>query len=204
MSEITEALQRIEVWLQNHMPNRAAELRPGLTRNEINELVKDLPFNLPDEVYELYQWHDGSVNRFILENYDFLPFINCIWPDEGDNCAVDKITKYRDCVIKLLTSYVNDDISENEVEVQLLLDTERNHYQWMNVGWEELNHIYRCVMHFDIKNGKIWLQQNLTDLNPAEELVEMGIPREDIVLGLQAPYKRQYTDYGVALKFCDY
>ena len=60
------------------MPNRAAELRPGLTRNEINELVKDLPFNLPDEVYELYQWHDGSVNRFILENYDFLPFINCI------------------------------------------------------------------------------------------------------------------------------
>ena len=59
-------------------------------------------------------------------------------------------------------------------------------------------------MHFDIKNGKIWLQQNLTDLNPAEELVEMGIPREDIVLGLQAPYKRQYTDYGVALKFCDY
>jgi len=34
--------------------------------------------------------------------------------------------------------------------------------------------------------------------NPAEELVMMGVPREDIVLGLQAPYKRQYTDYGVA------
>lgn len=111
---------------------------------------------------------------------------------------MDKITKYRDCVIKLLTSYTNDDVSDNEVEVQLILDTERNHYQWMNVGWQELNRIYRCVMHFDIKDGKIWLQQNLTDLNPAEELVEMGIPREDIVLGLQAPYKRQYTDYGVA------
>lgn len=111
---------------------------------------------------------------------------------------MDKITKYRDCVIKLLTSYTNDDVSDNEVEVQLILDTQRDHYQWMNVGWQELNRIYRCVMHFDIKDGKIWLQQNLTDLNPAEELVEMGIPREDIVLGLQAPYKRQYTDYGVA------
>jgi hypothetical protein len=53
-------------------------------------------------------------------------------------------------------------------------------------------------MHFDIKNGKIWLQQNLTDQNPADELVEMGVPREDIVLNLQPPYKRQYTDYGVA------
>lgn len=111
---------------------------------------------------------------------------------------MDKITKYRDCVIKLLTSYVSDDVSDNEVEVQLILDTERNHYQWMNVGWQELNRIYRCVMHFDIKDEKIWLQQNLTEFNPAEELVEMGIPREDIVLGLQAPYKRQYTDYGVA------
>lgn len=89
---------------------------------------------------------------------------------------MDKITKYRDCVIKLLTSYTNDDVSDNEVEVQLILDTERNHYQWMNVGWQELNRIYRCVMHFDIKDGKIWLQQNLTDLNPAEELVKMGIP----------------------------
>jgi len=29
-------------------------------------------------------------------------------------------------------------------------------------------------------------------------LVAMGVPREDIVLGLQPAYKRQYTDYGVA------
>lgn len=72
MSEITEALQRIEVWLQNHMPNRAAELKPGLTRDEIEEQVKDLPFSLPEEVYELYQWHDGSVDRFVFEQYDFL------------------------------------------------------------------------------------------------------------------------------------
>ncbi|MCV3216370.1 hypothetical protein OGM63_23135 [Plectonema radiosum NIES-515] len=26
----------------------------------------------------------------------------------------------------------------------------------------------------------------------------IAVPPEDIVLGLQAPYKRQYTDYGVA------
>lgn len=44
-------------------------------------------------------------------------------------------------------------------------------------------------MHFEIKYGKIWLQQNLRDRNPAEELVEMGVPREDIVLGLQPLYK---------------
>ena len=30
------------------------------------------------------------------------------------------------------------------------------------------------------------------------ELVAMGVPKDDIVLGLQPPYKRPYTDYGVA------
>lgn len=111
---------------------------------------------------------------------------------------MDKIAKYREYIHKLLTCYAKNDVSDDNVEVQLVFDTERDHYQWMNVGWKELNRIYRCVMHFDIKNGKIWLQQNLTDQNPAEELVAMGVPREDIVLGLQPPYKRQYTDYGVA------
>ena len=50
----------------------------------------------------------------------------------------------------------------------------------------------------DIKDGKVWLQQNLIDRNPAEELVDLSVTREDIVLGLHPPYKRPYTDYGIA------
>jgi len=111
---------------------------------------------------------------------------------------MDKVAKYREYVQTLLNQYTEDDLSNDEVEVQLICDTYRDHYQWMNVGWQQFHRIYRCIVHFDIKDGKIWLQQNLTELNPAEDLVEMGVPREDIVLGLQPPYKRQYTDYGVA------
>ncbi|MBC6472186.1 MAG: XisI protein [Hormoscilla sp. GM102CHS1] len=111
---------------------------------------------------------------------------------------MDKIAKYREYIQNLLTRYASNDISDNGVEVQLILDTERDHYQWMNVGWQDLKRVYRCVIHFDIKDGKIWLQQNLTDQNPAEESLAMGVPKEDIVLGLHPPYKRPYTDYGVA------
>lgn len=111
---------------------------------------------------------------------------------------MDKIAKYREYVEILLTNYASNDVSEDEVDIQLIFDRDRDHYQWMNVGWQGLNRIYRSLVHFDIKDGKIWLQQNLTDQNPAEELVRMGVPREDIVLGLQPPYKRQYTEYGVA------
>ncbi len=111
---------------------------------------------------------------------------------------MDKVAQYREYVQRLLSQYAKDDVSDDEVEVQLIFDTERDHYQWMNVGWQQLHRVYRCIVHFDIKDGKIWLQQNLTDQNPAEDLVGMGVPREDIVLGLQPPYKRQYTEYGAA------
>lgn len=111
---------------------------------------------------------------------------------------MDKVTQYRQYVQTLLSQYAGQDSSDDQVEVQLILDPERDHYQWMNIGWQQFNRIYRCILHIDIKDEKIWIQQNLTDQNPAEELIKMGVLREDIVLGLQPPYKRPYTDYGVA------
>jgi len=38
----------------------------------------------------------------------------------------------------------------------------------------------------------------MTEADLAQELVELGVPKEDIVLGLQPLYKRPYTGYGVA------
>jgi XisI protein len=111
---------------------------------------------------------------------------------------MDKVEKYREYVQTLMSRYATADRSEDDVEVQLVMDTVRDHYQWLNVGWKGMKRVHSCFIHIDIKDGKIWLQQNWTEEDPAMELVAMGVPREDIVLGLQPPYKRPYTDYGVA------
>jgi XisI protein len=112
---------------------------------------------------------------------------------------MDKVAKYREYVQELIADRANADTTrKQDVEVQLVMDTVRDHYQWMNVGWEEFKRIYHCFIHLDIKDGKIWIQQNWTEDDLAADLVEMGVPPEDIVLGLQPPFKRPYTDYGVA------
>ena len=49
---------------------------------------------------------------------------------------MDKIAKYREYIQTLLTNYAKDD---EEEELQLIFDTQRDHYQWMNVGWQELS-----------------------------------------------------------------
>ncbi len=108
------------------------------------------------------------------------------------------IEQYRKFVKELLTQYAMGWESDGEVESQLMFDDERDYYQWCRVGWRGMERVHHCVMHFDIKGGKVWLQQNMTDQDPAAKLVEMGVSREDIVLGLQPQSVRPYTDYGVA------
>jgi hypothetical protein len=57
--------------------------------------------------------------------------------------------------------------------------------------------MYGCVLHLDIKNGKIWIQQNGTEIGIADELVKLGVPKEDIVLAFHEPLMRQYTGFAV-------
>lgn len=54
------------------------------------------------------------------------------------------------------------------------------------------------MIHLEIKDGKVWLQRNSTDTDPAETLIELGVERSDIVLGLQPSFKHPFTHYGVA------
>lgn len=107
---------------------------------------------------------------------------------------------YRICIRQLLTNQATQEQNNpnEEIECQLVFDTEHDHYQLLDVGWEDLKRIYHCFIHIDIKDGKIWIQRNMTEADLAEELIEMGVAREDIILGLHPPYKRPFTGYGVA------
>jgi hypothetical protein len=110
---------------------------------------------------------------------------------------MDRLDHYRSCIQSLLEQHGQYKSQAEEIESELLFDPVRDHYQLMRVGWKGLTRVYHTVLHFDIKDGKIWLQQNTTDIDVGKELIEMGIPKEDIVLGLHPTYKRPYTGYGV-------
>ena len=111
---------------------------------------------------------------------------------------MDKLENYRSCIQSLLEKYAQSKPRNGDIENELFFDTIHDRYQLMRVGWNGLERIYYTVLHFDIKDGKIWLQCNATDIDIGRELIEMNIAKEDIVLGLHPPYKRPYTGYGVA------
>ncbi len=111
---------------------------------------------------------------------------------------MDKLETYRQIIQVLLTEYVQTPIANGKIESQTVFDTQQDHYQVMNVGWDGYRRVHGCVLHLDIKNGKIWLQHNATERRIGHELAAMGVAKEDIVLGFQAPYAREYSGFGVA------
>lgn len=85
-----------------------------------------------------------------------------------------------------------------EVETEAIFDRERDRYILLDVGWEKKDRIHGILIHIDIINGKIWIQQDNTDQPVARELLSAGVPKEDIVLAFHRPELRKYTDFAVA------
>jgi len=56
-------------------------------------------------------------------------------------------------------------------------------------------------LHFDIINGKIWVQQNGTEWEVGEMLEAHGVPKHDIVAGFLPPELRGYSGYAVGARF---
>ncbi|MEH1778305.1 MAG: XisI protein [Nostoc sp.] len=71
-----------------------------------------------------------------------------------------KLDQYREYIQNLLTKYGSYKPSEEDVEIQLIFDTVRDHYQILEIGWDGYDRIYNCVIHLDIKDEKIWIQHN--------------------------------------------
>ena len=107
------------------------------------------------------------------------------------------LTKYSEIVQQLLEDYAALSGDDKRVATELIFDTVRDSYQLVHVGWHDDRRIHGCILHLDIRHGKIWLQHNGTENDIAAELVEMGVSKSDIVIGFHSPFKRQFTEYAV-------
>jgi hypothetical protein len=107
------------------------------------------------------------------------------------------IETYRACIQKLLIDHSQIGGGDPNVEMQVIFDVERDHYQLVQVGWLNDRRIYGCILHLDIKDGKIWIQHNGTEFNVADELISLCVLKQDIVLGFHSPSKRRFSEFAV-------
>ena len=110
---------------------------------------------------------------------------------------MEDVNHYRQLVQSVLEDYSKVDFNNPDLETETVFDTQRDHYQVVHVGWSNKRRVYGCVLHLDIKDGKIWIQHDGTEGGIANELLGRGVPKHDIVLGFHSPFKRQFTEFAV-------
>ncbi|MEK7253317.1 MAG: XisI protein [Bacteroidota bacterium] len=93
------------------------------------------------------------------------------------------VKKYEKALLTLLEDYARiKPVNWKSAQNQVIADRQNHHYQLVRFGWQDNHHVHYAVFHFDIINGKVWIQQNRTDMPIVDELEELGIPEKDIVV----------------------
>jgi hypothetical protein len=111
---------------------------------------------------------------------------------------MDCVGAYRNIIKQLLMTYAQFKPSYGEIDTEVIFDEARDHYELLHVGWKGVTRVHGSVIHVDIRQGKVWIQHDGTESGIAEELVELGIPRDRIVLAFHPPEIRQHTRFAVA------
>ena len=109
----------------------------------------------------------------------------------------NKLENYRAYIQQLLEEYANLGTPDPDVDRETIFDTKRDHYQLVYVGWRNQRRIYGPVLHLDIMDNKIWIQQDGTEVGIANELVELGVPKQDIILGFDPPNVRKLSEFAI-------
>jgi hypothetical protein len=108
-----------------------------------------------------------------------------------------RVEQYREILCRLIDEYARYKPSHGQIEVEAVVDRERDHYEVMHVGWDGPRRVHGSVVHLDIIGGKVWVQYDGTNRPVVEELLAAGVPREEIVLAFHPVNVRPLTGFAV-------
>ena len=100
---------------------------------------------------------------------------------------MDKILNFQNFIIKALTVFCEKGPKNKSYKYQTILDKENHHYLVQSIGWKNGIRVYKVLIHFDIIDNKIWVQENRTEEDFQNELQEFQILKEDIIIGYLEP-----------------
>jgi hypothetical protein len=108
------------------------------------------------------------------------------------------VERYRQIVERVLREYARIPYSFGEIQRQVSVDRDGDHFLLMAVGWNDYRREHGCIIHIDIIDGKLWIQRDGSEEGIARDLEAAGVPKEDIVLAFKPPEIRKHTGYAVA------
>ena len=97
---------------------------------------------------------------------------------------MDKLENYRQIIQKTVTDHAQYIPSHGQIKSIPIIDTKHDNYLLMDIGWNNDNRIHNVIFHLRIDEGKVWIEWDGIETGIAQDLIDAGIPKGDIVLAL--------------------
>lgn len=111
------------------------------------------------------------------------------------DCQLDS---YRQIIKQIVLQHAEYTPSHGAIETQPVFDEAHDNYLLLDIGWDRTGRVHSVLLHLQIKNNKVWVEVDGTEEGIAHELVEAGIPKENIILGFYRPQRRSLTEFAIA------
>ncbi|ALF53055.1 MULTISPECIES: XisI protein [Nostoc] len=119
---------------------------------------------------------------------------------------MDTLEQYRQLIRNILIEHTKTPFSTGDIQFETVFDSEQDRYLVMILGREPAydfsptvtRRVHGCLIHVDIIDGKIWIQRDGTEDGVAAELVNAGVPKNQIVLGFRSEELRQDSEFAIA------
>lgn len=110
---------------------------------------------------------------------------------------MDKLDNYRALIKRLLMRHAEiiNRHPKRDTETEVAFDEERDHYMLLKMGWSPQGRVRGATLHVRLRNGQFWIEEDWTEAGIATDLLEAGVPYEDIVLAFEPPELRLHTEF---------
>lgn len=111
---------------------------------------------------------------------------------------MDKLERYRKILEDVVIKHSQYKPDNKNIQLIPICDREHDQYLLVTVGWNRIDRIHDIIIHLQLKDGKVWIEWDGIEYGVAQDIMDAGIPKEDIVLAFYTPEHRKLTDFAVA------
>ena len=95
---------------------------------------------------------------------------------------MDTSVTYREIVKQVILQYAKLRPSHGEIRLDSVFDETRDRYALMQVGWDRGRRVRGNLIYITLKDGKVYIEYDGMECGITQNLIEQGIPENDIVL----------------------
>ncbi|MFM6191872.1 MAG: XisI protein [Planktothrix sp.] len=101
---------------------------------------------------------------------------------------MDTSATYRNIIKQILLKYAQLRPSHGEIRLDVVFDEIRDRYALMQVGWDQGRRIRGNLIYITMQNEKISIEYDGIEQGITQELIQAGIPEQQIILAFLPEY----------------